>query len=202
MSWSREGEAAYKSPTGRRDRYYKVIWPFPVVGYSQPHYVIARNTLTVDECQNLKAMASQRWIVERQNLPRNKQYAHVTPRQCRWLYERMQRVFLENNIWRFSVSGILRPATVLRYEQGYRIRPHCDWLPDDATYGKLSTVTMLSDPKDFTGGGLYIEESKTPVKLNQGDTVIFPSPMMHQVHPLESGERIVCAMWAGGSALV
>lgn len=61
----------------------------------------------------------------------------------------------------------------------------------------LSTTIFLSDPGDYDGGELVIEESygAQAVKLNAGDMVLYPSGSLHQVTPVTRGQRICAITW-------
>ncbi|MBS7670244.1 Fe2+-dependent dioxygenase [Croceicoccus gelatinilyticus] len=61
----------------------------------------------------------------------------------------------------------------------------------------LSATIFLSDPDDYDGGELVIEESygAQAVKLNAGDMVLYPSGSLHQVTPVTRGQRICAITW-------
>lgn len=61
----------------------------------------------------------------------------------------------------------------------------------------LSATIFLSDPGDYDGGELVIEESygAQAVKLNAGDMVLYPSGSLHQVTPVTRGQRICAITW-------
>ncbi len=61
----------------------------------------------------------------------------------------------------------------------------------------LSVTLFLSDPGDYDGGELVIEDtygSKT-VKLPAGDMVLYPSTSLHHVTPVTRGARIASFFW-------
>jgi len=61
----------------------------------------------------------------------------------------------------------------------------------------LSATVFLSDPEEYEGGELVIEEQYggQAVKLAAGDMVLYPSSSLHQVSPVTSGQRICAIMW-------
>ena len=61
----------------------------------------------------------------------------------------------------------------------------------------LSATVFLSDPDEYEGGELVIEEQygAQAVKLAAGDMVLYPSSSLHQVTPVTSGQRICAIMW-------
>jgi len=61
----------------------------------------------------------------------------------------------------------------------------------------LSATLFLSNPDDYDGGDLVIEDhfGTQPVKLAAGDMILYPSTTLHQVTPVTRGERISAVFW-------
>lgn len=61
----------------------------------------------------------------------------------------------------------------------------------------LSATLFLSEPDDYKGGELVIQEQfgEQNIKLNAGDLILYPSSSLHQVKPVIDGERLACVMW-------
>ncbi|WP_417620184.1 Fe2+-dependent dioxygenase [Parasphingorhabdus sp.] len=61
----------------------------------------------------------------------------------------------------------------------------------------LSATLFLSEPDEYDGGELVIEEryGAQPVKLAAGDMVLYPSSSLHQVTPVTRGQRICAITW-------
>jgi PKHD-type hydroxylase len=61
----------------------------------------------------------------------------------------------------------------------------------------ISATLFLSDPEDYDGGELVIEDQfgGQPVKLAAGDMVLYPSSSLHQVMPVTRGQRICAISW-------
>lgn len=72
-------------------------------------------------------------------------------------------------------------------------------LPDGSGYVRadISATLFLSDPADYDGGELVIEDTygRHEVKLPAGSLVVYPSSSVHQVQPVTRGERIGCFMF-------
>jgi PKHD-type hydroxylase len=72
-------------------------------------------------------------------------------------------------------------------------------LPDGSGYVRadVSATLFLSDPADYDGGELVIEDTygRHEVKLPAGSLVVYPSSSVHQVRPVTRGERIGCFMF-------
>lgn len=61
----------------------------------------------------------------------------------------------------------------------------------------LSCTLFLSEPDDYDGGELVIEDSFGPraVKLPAGDMVLYPSTCVHRVEPVTRGWRVASFFW-------
>ena len=61
----------------------------------------------------------------------------------------------------------------------------------------LSATLFLSDPADYDGGELTIEDTYGPrsVKLDAGDLVLYPSTSLHRVMPVTRGVRVASFFW-------
>lgn len=61
----------------------------------------------------------------------------------------------------------------------------------------LSFTLFLSDPEEYDGGELIIEDTfgSQRVKLPAGDMVLYPSSSVHRVSPITKGARIACFTW-------
>ena len=61
----------------------------------------------------------------------------------------------------------------------------------------LSATLFLSEPDDYDGGELIVEEMYGPqsVKLPAGDLVLYPSKSLHRVTPVTRGARVSSFFW-------
>lgn len=61
----------------------------------------------------------------------------------------------------------------------------------------LSATLFLSDPAEYDGGELVIEDTYGPrsVKLAAGDLVLYPSTSVHRVEPVTRGARVASFFW-------
>jgi len=61
----------------------------------------------------------------------------------------------------------------------------------------LSATLFLSDPADYDGGELVIQDTfgTQRVKLPAGDLVLYPSSSVHRVEPVTRGARIASFFW-------
>ncbi|MCB2060079.1 MAG: Fe2+-dependent dioxygenase [Novosphingobium sp.] len=61
----------------------------------------------------------------------------------------------------------------------------------------LSATVFLSEPEDYDGGELLIEDQfgAQAIKLAAGDMVLYPSSSLHQVASVTRGQRICAITW-------
>lgn len=61
----------------------------------------------------------------------------------------------------------------------------------------LSMTLFFSDPDDYDGGALVIEDhyGTQEVKLPAGDMVLYPATSLHEVTPVVSGARVSAFFW-------
>ncbi len=100
------------------------------------------------------------------------------------------------------------PASILpllfnRYADGGHYGPHIDGAirPVDGADRRirtdLSLTLMLSDPQDYDGGELVIEDliGDRAIKLPAGDAILYPANTLHEVTPVTRGERLAAFTW-------
>ena len=72
------------------------------------------------------------------------------------------------------------------------------YLPDGSCLRTdVSATLFLSDPADYEGGELVIEDTygEHKVKLAAGSLVLYPAGSIHQVSPVTRGERLACYLF-------
>lgn len=95
------------------------------------------------------------------------------------------------------------PPLFNRYEGGAAFGVHVDNAIRQQRGGPLrirsdlSATLFLSEPEDYDGGELMIEENygSQSVKLPAGDLVLYPSKSLHRVTPVTRGARVSSFMW-------
>jgi PKHD-type hydroxylase len=97
------------------------------------------------------------------------------------------------------------PPLFNRYEGGQAFGPHVDnairYDRSGATAQPLRTdlsaTLFLSDPDEYDGGELFIEDSfgAHEVKLPAGDLVLYPGRSVHQVRSITRGARVAAFFW-------
>lgn len=139
------------------------------------------------------------------NIRRVDQYTIPVKEDTRWIFDKvLSAVNLANReYYNFELAGITHELQLLHYksdEQGFY-----DWHTDTgngpACKRKLSIVAMLSDPSEYEGGQLKVNNHGQIVDgINtKGAINMFPSYMLHTVTPVTKGERWVLVIWVHGS---
>jgi len=79
-------------------------------------------------------------------------------------------------------------------DNAMRLAPHP---PGTYVRTDISATLFLSDPENYDGGELTIEDTfgSHPVKLAAGSLVIYPASSLHAVTPVTRGERLACFMF-------
>lgn len=102
-----------------------------------------------------------------------------------------------------SLAEKIWPPIFNLYQNGGHYGTHSDAalmrLPETnmTIRSDLSATIFLSDPDEYDGGELIIEEhyGAQPVKLAAGDMVLYPSSSLHQVTPVTRGQRMCAITW-------
>ena len=97
------------------------------------------------------------------------------------------------------------PPLFNRYDadQAHSFGNHVDnairFLPDGGGRIRtdLSATLFLSEPDDYDGGELVIEDSygEHQVKLPAGDLILYPATSLHRVEPVTRGSRLASFFW-------
>jgi PKHD-type hydroxylase len=132
--------------------------------------------------------------------------AALTTNDAPWAYERLRdKTTLANaDFFRYDLVGFCENLIFLRYDFDPARPGKYEWHQDIgggmSSLRKLSTVTQLSQEKDYDGGRLrmFTNCDFDPGHVDQGDTVIFPSYTPHCVTPMERGVRHSLVSWVTG----
>ena len=69
--------------------------------------------------------------------------------------------------------------------------------PGMYTRADISATLFLSNPEDYEGGELIIQDSfgTHAIKLAAGSLLVYPSSSVHAVTPVTRGQRLACFMF-------
>jgi PKHD-type hydroxylase len=89
------------------------------------------------------------------------------------------------------MRGVRRSACTSTTPSASRAGPACRIRSD------LSATLFLTEPEDYDGGELLIEENygSQSVKLPAGDLVLYPSKSLHRVTEVTRGARVSSFLW-------
>lgn len=106
--------------------------------------------------------------------------------------------------FKFNLDAINANIQYTVYDEGYYYGWHLDVGPSNSCR-KLSVVVQLSDPEEYEGGDLQIQNGgKDPVSVEKkkGTVIIFPSYLLHQVTPVTKGIRRSLVLWVEGPPFI
>jgi PKHD-type hydroxylase len=95
------------------------------------------------------------------------------------------------------------PPLFNRYDVGMKFDAHVDNAirfipgPNIRVRTDLSATLFLTDPKDYDGGELVIQDTygEQSVKFAAGDMVLYPASSLHRVEPVTRGSRWASFFW-------
>lgn len=84
-----------------------------------------------------------------------------------------------------------------RYRSGMEYGLHVDDPIMNGNRTDMSFTLPLSDPADYDGGGLVIDDGveERVIRLEAGDAVLYPTSALHRVEPVTRGERMAVVGW-------
>jgi len=102
-----------------------------------------------------------------------------------------------------ALPKVVLPPRFNAYESGFSFGNHVDSaIHIDRSTGlstrtDISTTVFLSDPDEYGGGELVIEDTygAHEVKLAAGDAILYPSTSLHRVEAVTHGRRLVSVLW-------
>jgi PKHD-type hydroxylase len=104
----------------------------------------------------------------------------------------------------FALPNQVYPPLFNRYGPGMTFGSHVDGaVRISPANGRkirtdLSLTLFLSDPSDYDGGELQIEDTYGvhEIKLPAGDAIVYPASSLHRVTPVTRGVRVASFFWA------
>ena len=189
-------------------------WPFYLDNKND--YAYQEKCFTKEECEKIIQIGKSKKlkyaeIFEKTVQAVNKNYRDtnicwLSPQDdLFWVYQRITDVVLNLNekYFNFDLQGIAENIQFTNYKSpSGKYKKHID-----SGFGyvirKLSVSIQLSDVNDYKGGDLllYTNENGVIMKKNQGDLIVFPSFILHEVTEVTEGERNSLVAWITGKQL-
>lgn len=127
----------------------------------------------------------------------------------KWIYDNLFTLAKTANdsLWKFDLIGFWEDCQYTTYKSdgSSKTGDHYDYHLDiDGSYGvqrKISIVVQLSDEDDYEGGELELRTSSNKFIANKGigSVLLFPSFILHKVHPVTKGKRNSLVLWVSGT---
>jgi PKHD-type hydroxylase len=161
------------------------------------------NLLTVDEVNRLRAIAAAAPFIAGRvsnphNISKNNFQIDINSAAYKESSALLHSAYLRNEQFRlFALPKIMAPPMICKYQPGMSYGRHSDAAYEVVNGQKMrfdvSSTVFLGDPDKSLGGELTIHLGSQPIRIKgrPGSAVIYPSSTIHEVLPLESGERLV-----------
>jgi PKHD-type hydroxylase len=116
-----------------------------------------------------------------------------------WIYARLIHKIHELNqkYYHFKLSSLSEPQ-ILEYQNTGFYGTHVDIGTDALSTRKLTLVVFLSPASAYTGGDLVIKPAGVNIPNQQGNLVVLPAYMPHEVQAVTQGVRRTLVTWVLG----
>jgi len=173
-------------------------------------------TFTKEECKKIVSLADQQYGLKASvgsdsvgkvdtRIRMVDQYLIPCNDNTRWIFDRIACAVSTANheYYRYDIMGITHELQLLHYKEDDKsfYDWHIDCGNESASTRKISISVPLSDPSEFEGGDLMVNDNGVVINTvkEQGCINMFPSYALHQVTPVTKGERWVIVIWVHGS---
>jgi len=126
------------------------------------------------------------------------QQADPDHRLARAAMEKIRTALLAHPAFRaFAQPDQIVRIMLSRYNAGMAYGDHVDAAIIDGARADLSFTVFLSDPDDYAGGALVIDQTTHEDRFREpaGTAVIYSASTVHRVEPVERGHRLACVGW-------
>jgi len=189
-------------------------WPFELDNVNL--FAFADNVFSKEECEKIIKIGKKQGLQEAKvgvsedihigkinKKTRDSKITWIIPSdKTNWIFEKITHVSkeLNNKFFNFDIFGSIEGLQFTSYKApGGNYGKHVD-----SAYGitirKLSITIQLSEPYKYEGGELCLYNTEKPIILpkKQGQVIMFPSYVLHEVKPVTKGERISLVVWLTG----
>ena len=120
--------------------------------------------------------------------------------ESEWIFRKLTDYIINanDNYFHFDLHGFEKIQFTRYKSSNDCFKNHVDAGPNDIR--KLSLSIQLSDPKEYEGGELCINDSPDPQVCpnDLGTIILFPSYTSHEVKPVTKGTRYSLVAWVEG----
>lgn len=118
-----------------------------------------------------------------------------------WIYARLIHKVHEVNqaYYHFKLTSMSDPQ-ILEYQNTGFYGTHVDIGTGELSNRKMTLVAFLSPPEDYQGGELVLKPAGLTVPNQQGNLVVFPAYLPHEVQPVIGGIRRTLVSWILGAS--
>jgi len=130
----------------------------------------------------------------------------ISTKEINFIESGMRKIIhnVNDKLWKYELKGEWQ--TDIQITKYSKVGHHYTWHPDDSKddprgqdLGRVITlVYCLSRTEDFEGAEFDLRKSDkqtATMKFDQGDFIVFPSPLWHRVRPLKGGTRTTLVGW-------
>ena len=114
------------------------------------------------------------------------------------VFEKVQNALIRHDVFQAAARPRKFARMLLsRYASGMEYGMHVDDAIMAGSRTDMSFTLPLSDPTDYDGGGLVIDDGleERVIRLAAGDAVLYPTSFLHRVEPVTRGERLAAVGW-------
>lgn len=173
-------------------------------------------TFTPEECNHVISFASKMYATKasvgagkegsyKPEIRRVDSYEIPLNNDTKWIFDRIAAAVSSANheYYNYEIMGITHNLQLLHYKEDEKA--FYDWHTDigqgNAATRKISISVHLSDPNEYEGGDLIVNDHGVILNTTkeQGCINMFPSYALHKVTPVVKGERWVIVIWVHGS---
>lgn len=179
----------------------KILYPVPLDGRKLPSHRIVRRLLNAKECRELVRFAETPGNYEYSNDGVAAHDVHICELpvdEAPWLYEKIGRAAVENNVWGFALAGFAEMMRIQKYEVEGHTEAHTDYCYELLDTSKITAVIPLLERRRWRGGRFTFGNNHRAPRLRRGDCLLFPGFVPHYVTPVTEGERVSLSAWVEG----
>ena len=102
--------------------------------------------------------------------------------------------------WNLDFGVHTEQVQLAKYETGHFYDWHKDtfFLTTAETCRKLTSLALLNDHSEFSGGDFQLQNVRETINLKKGSVIVFPSYLDHRATEVTSGTRYSAALWIHG----